>query len=248
MSDSPQYDGIAESYQKVRRRLPVIEVFEHTLLSRLGEIRGKSALDLACGEGSNTRRLKESGTARTVGVDISTEMIRLAREQEQRDPLEIEYRIGAVQDLPVIEEFDMVTAIFLLNYAESSQELLEMCRAAHRNLKMGHRFLAINENISRCTADGSIFHKYGFVYPKNLPSRDAERWIFEVQVSAESWIHIDSRYFHRETYEWALRTAGLREVSWRDLVIPEELLNQEGDEYWSPLVTERPMMLIECLK
>jgi ubiquinone/menaquinone biosynthesis C-methylase UbiE len=61
MSDPPQYDNIAESYQSVRRRLPVVEVFEHTLLSRLGDVRGKSALDLACGDGSNTRMLKESG-------------------------------------------------------------------------------------------------------------------------------------------------------------------------------------------
>lgn len=249
VSDSPQYDDVAESYQQARQRLPVVEVFEHTLFSCLGEIRGKSALDLACGDGSNTRKLKESGAARTVGVDISAEMIRLAREQEQRHPLGIEYRIGAVQDLPVIDEFDIVTAVFLLNYAESAQDLLEMCRAVYRNLKAGQRFLTLNENLSRCTADDcSVFHKYGFSYPQNRPTRDAEPFTFEIQISAEAWLQIEARYFRRETYEWALQAAGFREVNWRDLVVPEERLARDGLAFWSALVTTQPMALIECIK
>lgn len=248
MSDSPQYDSIAESYRQVRGRLPVIEVFEHTLFGRLGEVSGKSALDLACGEGSNTRRLKESGTARTVGVDISAEMVRLAREQEQRDPLGIEYQVGAVQEIPVIDEFDMVTAIFLLNYAESRQDLVELCCGAYRNVKPGRRFLTLNENISRCSADGSAFRKYGFVFPDPRPSRDADPMTFELQTSAENWVRIESRYFHRETYEWALRQAGFHDVIWHDLVVPDELIAQDGPEYWSTLLTQRPMVLIECIR
>lgn len=248
MSDPPQYDNLAESYQSVRRRLPVVDIFEHTLFSRLGDVQGKSALDLACGDGSNTRRLKESGTARTVGVDISAEMIRLAREQEQREPLGIEYRLGAVQELPVIAKFDVVTAVFLLNYAESFPDLLEMCRVVYGNLNDGCRFLALNENLSRCTVDGLVFRKYGFAFPGDRPTRDAEPLAFELQTSAETWIQIEARYFHRETYERVLLAAGFREVDWHDLVVPEELLAQEGDEYWSDLTTGRPIALIECLK
>ncbi len=248
MADSPQYDAIAESYQQVRERLPVLEVFEHTLLGRLGDARGISALDLACGAGSNTRRLKESGTARTVGVDISAEMIRLARAEEEREPRGIEYRVGAVQELETIDEFDIVTAVFLLNYAESTDQLLAMCRAVHRNLKAGSRFLAINENLSGCTVDGAVFRKYGFMYPWNRPSRDAEPWIFQLHTSGDTWMQIEARYFRRETYEWALRTAGFREVGWHELVIPEELLNRDGAEYWAALLTGQPIVLIECIK
>ena len=42
---------------------------------------------LACGCGYYTRRLKQHGVARVIGVDISSEMIRLAREHEQKEPL-----------------------------------------------------------------------------------------------------------------------------------------------------------------
>jgi ubiquinone/menaquinone biosynthesis C-methylase UbiE len=175
-------------------------------------------------------------------------MIRLASEQEQREPRGIEYRLGAVQELPVIAKFDVVTAVFLLNYAQSPPDLLEMCRVVFRNLNDGCRFLTINENLSRSTADGLIYRKYGFAFPGDRPTGDADPLPFALQTSAETWIQIEARYFRRETYEWALRAAGFREVGWHDLVIPEELLAQEGDEYWSDLTTGRPIALIECLK
>lgn len=248
VSNPLQYDGIAESYQRARTRSSVVDVFEHTLFYGLGEVSGKSAVDLACGAGSITRRLKSSGTRRTVGIDVSAEMIRLAREQEELSPLGIEYQVRAVQELSFVEEFDLATAIFLLNYAESSQDLLVMCQAIYRSLKANRRFLAISDNISKCTANGEIFRKYGFAFPGNRPTSDADSLVCELQMSADAWMRINARYFHRETYEWALKTAGFREIRWRELVIPQDLFIEEGPEYWSSFAAERPFMLIECTK
>jgi ubiquinone/menaquinone biosynthesis C-methylase UbiE len=39
-------------------------------------------LDLACGEGFYTRRIKQRDAARVVGVDVSQPMIELARAEE----------------------------------------------------------------------------------------------------------------------------------------------------------------------
>jgi FkbM family methyltransferase len=60
----------------------------------LGNVRGKRILDLACGEGSNTRTLAKKG-ARVVGVDFSKRMIELARQEEKRDGLGIKYYVSA---------------------------------------------------------------------------------------------------------------------------------------------------------
>jgi 2-polyprenyl-3-methyl-5-hydroxy-6-metoxy-1,4-benzoquinol methylase len=43
-----------------------------------------------CGEGFYTRRIKRKGAGTVVGVDISEEMIRLAKQQEQNHPLGVE--------------------------------------------------------------------------------------------------------------------------------------------------------------
>ena len=46
-------------------------------------------MDVACGFGFYTRLLKQRGAAQVIGVDISPEMVRLAHQQEQADPLGI---------------------------------------------------------------------------------------------------------------------------------------------------------------
>jgi 2-polyprenyl-3-methyl-5-hydroxy-6-metoxy-1,4-benzoquinol methylase len=53
----------------------------------VGPLEGTRVLDLACGFGFYTRLLKQEGAAQVVGVDLSPEMIRLARANEQAEPL-----------------------------------------------------------------------------------------------------------------------------------------------------------------
>ena len=81
MSAAAVYDEIAEEY-KTSKQLPFrkhIEAF--TLFELLGDLNSKSMLDLACGEGIYARQFKRAGASKVLGVDLSAEMIRLAKEQ-----------------------------------------------------------------------------------------------------------------------------------------------------------------------
>ena len=49
----------------------------------IGDVAGKSVVDLACGEGFYTRRIRQAGAKRVLGVDLSEGMIELARKQER---------------------------------------------------------------------------------------------------------------------------------------------------------------------
>ena len=81
MSSENQYDAIAEAY-KNSKQLPFREYIEaHTLFEILGDIRGQCVLDLACGEGFYTRKIKQAGARAVTGVDISAEMIKLAEKK-----------------------------------------------------------------------------------------------------------------------------------------------------------------------
>lgn len=51
----------------------------YTYLNLLGDLAGKSILDLACGEGFYTRLLKKQGVASIVGVDLSLKNGRLKK-------------------------------------------------------------------------------------------------------------------------------------------------------------------------
>ena len=66
-----EYDDLVRQYQR-SKELPFrvySEIPDH--LELLGDLRGRSVLDLACGEGFYTRLIKKAGADRVVGVDLS---------------------------------------------------------------------------------------------------------------------------------------------------------------------------------
>ena len=85
------YDTIAEQYKKSQELPKFRHIDEYTYFSLVGDLAGKSLLDLGCGAGAYTRRFKQQGAASVVGVDISKQMIELAKREEAREPLGIEY-------------------------------------------------------------------------------------------------------------------------------------------------------------
>src|SRR5262249_56939118 len=113
-------------------------------LDMRGDRAGRPVGDLACGEGFYTRRLRQHGAARAVGVDLSEGMIHLAREQESAHPLGIEYLVQDGRDLRLSEDFDLAVAAYLLNYARDRAELGAMCRGIAPCLKPGGRFVTAN--------------------------------------------------------------------------------------------------------
>jgi 2-polyprenyl-3-methyl-5-hydroxy-6-metoxy-1,4-benzoquinol methylase len=145
------YDKFAKQYKASKRlpfrELPFREYIEwYSYNKLLGDVSQKSVLDLACGEGYYTRRIKRKGAGTVVGVDISEKMIRLAKQQEQNHPLEIDYLLGDVMALANIGKFDLVVASYLLNYAQTKEQLLKMFQTIAANLKSGNRFVGINNN------------------------------------------------------------------------------------------------------
>ena len=81
----------------------------------VGNVKGLFVLDVACGEGYNTKLLASKG-AKVVGIDSSKKMIESAISQEERDPLGIEYHVLDSKDLSSFssESFDLVTCFMAL--------------------------------------------------------------------------------------------------------------------------------------
>ncbi|MBU6998465.1 MAG: class I SAM-dependent methyltransferase [Theionarchaea archaeon] len=104
------------------------ELNNPAMFDMLGSISGCKILDAACGEGYNTRIMAQKG-AKITGVDFSPAMISLALQEEEREPLEIEYMVGDVCNLDMVREhtFDIVTCFMALQdiefYAQAIQEL-----------------------------------------------------------------------------------------------------------------------------
>ncbi len=241
-----EYDEIADQYREAKQ-LPLFRVTSYSMSRRLGDVAGRAVLDLACGEGHSTRALKQMGAGRTVGVDVSEEMIRLARAAEEKQPLGIEYITSSAEDLGRIGEFDVVSATFLLNYARDEDELCRMARTACRNLRPGGRFVTINDNCGRA-ADwpAQISERFGFRY-RALERPLGDGSPMEVTLlHGEQEIKFINICFSRETYERALLEAGFQAVHWHGLSLPPEMAAAGGREFWAPFFELDPLVLIEC--
>ena len=97
-----QYDHIGSKYDAYARTATLKRAERYTFFRMVGALHGQRVLDLACGFGFYTRLLKQQGAATVVGVDISPEMIRLATQQEQAEPLGITYQVGDAVALPQV--------------------------------------------------------------------------------------------------------------------------------------------------
>lgn len=86
----------------------------------IGDVRGRLVLDLACGEGYNTRILARKG-AKVTGVDYSEKLVELAQREEAKEKLGICYGVLDAADLSNLSSnhFDLVTCFMSLQDIEN---------------------------------------------------------------------------------------------------------------------------------
>ena len=111
---SNSYDNIANEYRDSKQLDFRKYIEEYTLHQLLGEATGLNILDVACGEGIYTRKLKKRGAATILGVDVSTRMIELAQEAEAKAPLGCDYLVQDALTMNLGRQFDAVVGMYLL--------------------------------------------------------------------------------------------------------------------------------------
>jgi len=221
-------------YQEMAGRMPAHALQEACLRQRLGDLRGCSVLDLACGTGYYTRRLKRWGAARTVGVDVSEDTIDYARKEEEAEPLGIEYRVADILRLSGFDTFDRVTAAFVLHLARDRDELIAMLRAAFDLLAPGGVFIASlpDPETAAPTSPDGFLEKYGYeMRPADTPLREFSR--IHARLSGGGTVMAyDYFWVPWATYEEAFRAAGFS--SWRrePWVVPPELEQRWPPGFW----------------
>jgi ubiquinone/menaquinone biosynthesis C-methylase UbiE len=136
-SPSPAYDEVAGAYSRVLDP-DGAGLADPVLTELVGDIAGQVVLSLACGQGQDARLLARLG-ARVTGIDVSTEMLRYAREHEAASPRGIAYLRGDAQDLAALADasFDGVLCHMALM---DIPELTPTIRSVARVLRQGGWF------------------------------------------------------------------------------------------------------------
>lgn len=110
------------------------------ILARFGQ-RPSSVLDLACGTGNTIIPFARRGY-KASGLDISGEMIGLARAKAQEAGLAIDFRVGDIRDFQLHEPVELVTCFHDgLNYLLSGGDLRKTFTCAAGSLMEGGMFI-----------------------------------------------------------------------------------------------------------
>jgi 2-polyprenyl-3-methyl-5-hydroxy-6-metoxy-1,4-benzoquinol methylase len=241
------YNHLSGEYDQTKINPLRKYVDKFTLLKVLGDVRGKSVLDLGCGHGHYTRIVKSQGAAQVVGVDISQAMIADARSQEQQTSLGIEYRVQDVGDLERIGSFDLALAVYLFPYAATRRQLSEMCHSVYRNLKPGGKLVAAVLNPAVTRAELPSYQKYGVTVAAPTGLQDGAAITASLEIPDGS-VNISAYYWSQATYERLLEEASFQKIVWHPMEVPKEAIQRYGQNYWQTFQAKSLDIVLECYK
>jgi len=241
------YDDIAADYQRSKFAPWRIHIEQHTLFHLAGNLEGKAVLDLACGEGVYSRTARRRGASRVVGVDLSRGMIDLAHKEESRTALGIEFHVNDAVAVDLKEQFDVVIASYLLNYAPNEQVLGAMARSIARHLRPGGKLVAVNNHPGQSPDAFHRTRKYGLTKSANLPLKEGTPVIFTIHQETGDF-HIENYHLSIETHERAFRNAGLHQVHWRAPCVAPEGHHATPENHWHDFLADPPVIFIEAMK
>ena len=241
-----QYEAIAGLYQD-SKQLPFRKSIErYTLFEALGDVRGLTVLDLACGGGFYTRLLRRAGAAAVTGVDVSREMIRLAERDEEREPLGCTYVCRDAADFePAAGAADVVVAMYFLHYAGTREKLVRFCRVCHDALRPGGRIVGFNDNVMNPPRGTVSFRKYGI--EKTGPGTPYEGAPIRYRLTNGdgSEIEFNNYFLKPQTYDEAFDEVGFRDFRWLGVSLEP---GERGNPFWDDFLRDPPVIAFSATK
>lgn len=239
------YNAIADQYKRSKLTPWRRYIEQYTFCDILGDITGKSVLDLACGEGFYSRLLRLRGASRVVGMDVSQKMVELARAAEAEMPLDIEYVVGDARAFRTTEIFDVVTASYLLNYAQTEEQLAEMGRTIAAALKPGGLFVTVNNSPFQSPSRFAATRPYGFIKSIAGDLRPGAAITYTLFLETESF-SFDNYYQSPVAHERALVDAGLQDIEWLQPRLSPEWTDDPA--YWDAFFEDPSVVFLRCSK
>lgn len=216
------YDSIAQDYVKFHNTSGRKTVLDDTFID-LMILKNRSdlpkdlrILDLACGDGYYTTKLRqlfpEASCIR--GIDISSSMISLARQHEANSHLNIDYICADGKTYQSNDGlYDIITAGFYLHYSKIRDERHAMIKNIYDNLKTGGLFCSLNDNVcSPIEAYNNPNLKKHAVYREyfgeTLSDGQTIQYTFHFDINTSSNCVFSIYHFSPSTYEELFKKCG----------------------------------------
>jgi ubiquinone/menaquinone biosynthesis C-methylase UbiE len=186
------------TYYLAYRDLPEI-IYEH--------VKGRRAIDFGCGTGRSTRFLRGLGFD-VVGVDISEEMLRKAREIDPAG----DYHLVEEGDLSRFEDgaYDLAFCGFTFDNIPTTEKKVKNFRELRRLLRSDGRIVSLVSSPEIYTHEWASFSTKGFPENKHAKSGDKVRII---QTDTEDTRPVEDVVWTDESYRATFRKAKLESIA-----------------------------------
>lgn len=240
-----EYDKIAKDYEKSKNSRGAKYLFDPSVRRMVGDVTGLDILDFGCGNGYTTRELKSAGAKNIVGFDISDGQIKIAKEVEQNNPMDINYYVYSATDVPFLGQFDIVMAKFVLHYSSNRKELTHMFEGAYRNLKSSGRFIALIPDFKLPLPTDP---KYGYTSETKGRFKEGGKIRTSLYLEEELLCKFDNYYWKLLTYEECAKKAGFKTISWHKVEPSKEDIQRFGKKFWTDYLNFPGHIILEAAK
>ena len=241
---STQYDTIQAPYDEIRKTS--ISLIERANVQEAVApfIKDARVLELACGSGFYSYEFLKWGANKVVGIDISSIMLDEARAAaSSRIPSNnsgatIDFQLADCMKPAAYEggPFNLVFGAWMLNYAPSGKDMVDMFRNVALNLQDGGYFVGVTppptqdpaafveaERKARPSGSGSLLASVtgavedGITFHVHADTRHGD-------------VDFDCYHLRKDVYEASAREGGLRgELTWSLTSVPDEFFkHREG--------------------
>ncbi|KAK6082554.1 methyltransferase [Seiridium cupressi] len=242
-----EYNTNALAYNKFDS-IPYGKLESQLFGAALGDATGSSILDLGGGTGLKARQALGAGATSVDVVDISSEMLTVGRDVEDKLGRKqirwFEADVSKPLDRLNLGQYDIVTANWLLDHAENHEALEGMWRNIVGHLKPGGRFIGVRSGDpwAPCLAT----NKYGVVYKdiEKIPGGVKLRYVAYVDppLDIEATLMEDSYSGSTKMHE----RFGLEDIQTE----PYENIPclREDPEYWKLFLDHPSVMVVKARK
>jgi len=197
------YQHLATLYDSMNMDRFAINMIKYTfLILRKFKHKPKSVLELCCGTGTAATMFAEHGLE-VVGVDGSTEMLKVARKKAKAKRLDIKFMHQVLPDLSVkekggrkIKKFDLATCYFdSLNYLLREDDLKKCFRRVNEHLNPGGYLIF----------DMNTYHGFKSIWVKstNAGFRDDLGWVWKAKLhDGEPMVTLTAVFFSKKGRHW----------------------------------------------
>ncbi len=243
--DKRQYDPIAIEYRLVEETPSQKSIYDPAVIEFVQkEAVGKDVIVLHDGSGYRARLAKKNGAAKVIGIDISFKQTQIAKGEELREPLGIEYLVldpysrdfdtAVPQEL--ISSADVVLGAFLLDHAMALDELELVVKHTAMLLKSGGKFFGLSDHPD---AHIPTEPKYGVVVNldeeiENTGDGTPRRIsIFQsVPGGQMEVLHFHNFLWTKETVTRILADAGFKDIEFHVPEVSKEGIEASEPEFW----------------